>query len=170
MQSEVEIIWSPAFVADISGNFQSFLWCGKYTYFVFINRGKFDFTTVNRTVAELIALANKEPTMDVIETQETRLKLNGFVAGQEYSVLVTATTSVGHASFNRIAATVIMSEKSPVMLPGYTRTVILEEPPFTDDNPEWGAVFNRDATTVTFSGAYPAEINDLQKDDLSVFS
>ena len=152
MESEVTISWSPPFVADTTGTFQPIMWCGGYTYFVFINKGPFNFTAVNRTVAELIELADQLETMDVIKTQERSLTLDGYVAGEEYTVLVTATTSVGHTSFNRAAATVIMSMRNPNVYPNYTRTVILEEPPFTDENPEWAADIDREASTMTFSG------------------
>jgi len=162
-KSQVIISWSPAFVTDTrEGEEEKLIWCGSYTYHAIIVKGSFDFGAVGLTGEELIQFAQEREDMDVVETTDLELILDGYEEGSFYSVLVLAQTSVGHYSFNRFAAEVQMSTIDPIVNENYTRMVILDEP----EEGVWAADINTDENTVTFTGGYPKEVDEIQKDDL----
>lgn len=162
-KSQVTISWSPAFVTDTrEGEEEKLIWCGSYTYHAIIVKGSFDFEALGMTGEEIIQFAQGREDMDVVETTDLELTLDGFEEGSFYSVLVLAQTSVGHYSFNRFAAEVQMSTIDPIVSENYTRMVILDEP----EEGVWAADINNDDNTVTFTGGYPKEVDEIQKDDL----
>ena len=55
-RGQVNITWSPAIT--YSTELQKFLWCGNFTYDVFVAQGGFDFLGANISGPNLIALAN----------------------------------------------------------------------------------------------------------------
>jgi hypothetical protein len=55
-RGRANITWSPAIT--YSAELQKFLWCGNFTYDVFVAQGGFDFLDANISGPNLIALAN----------------------------------------------------------------------------------------------------------------
>lgn len=109
-------------------------------------------------------MANNNSGITVYTTQKLGVYVTDFVAGATYTVLILARTDLGHQSFNRNSALVEMAVADPLLKPGYTRTIALSDP--VNAGGTWGAEFDRDESTVTFTGSFPDDIEDIKKDDL----
>lgn len=117
---EINVTWTPAFAFAIEDD-EDFLWCGQYTYDVFVAEGDFDFSAENSTIPELISLADEEDFLEHFETAALNMQIPDLEPGATYSVLVTAKTPLGLHSYNRAHALVEVATVSPILKDGFTR-------------------------------------------------
>jgi hypothetical protein len=163
LRGNVNITWSPA--VTYSTELENFLWCGNFTYDVFVARGGFDFLAANISGPDLIALA--KPTGSNIvrfETKGLQMSVTSLEPGITYSFLVTARTAAGHYSFNRNEASLNVSTTDPIVKSTFTRLVILPEPSDT-----FQVNCSKSQLTVTFAGTFPREVTELRDLDFVYF-
>jgi hypothetical protein len=162
MRGQVNITWSPGFVAVMED--VSLIWCGEFTYDVFVVEGDFDFSAANVTGPELIELADKDGTVNRYETSNLTLVVSNLQPGSNYSFLVMAKTETGHYSDNRDGATIEISSFDVKVKSDFTRLVNIPE-----STSLFQVVNNMTDTTVSFSGELPIEVLTLQSMDFIFF-
>jgi hypothetical protein len=155
----LDLQWSPAFVYEITDDeaLDRFVDKGSYTYTVVVapeNEVTFDTELSN---SEIIAQANANSAMKVVETQERSASVNGLVANQRYSVLVIARAAGGYESSNRVPGTVAISEFDPI--PAISNLLVMPEPDvaFTIEFLNELAIQDEISIDVEVTGNYPAE-------------
>lgn len=159
--SNVNITWSPAFATKKDDN--SLIWCGKYTYYIFTSKDEDEevfFARVNdKTVPELIDLANADPNDDFFldETTELSFEWTRFTPGINYTILVTAATDQGLYSINREPARLEVSTSVPQVKSSFTKVVVL--PGENDSGMEIESL--QDDTVLLFYGELPPEIDEI---------
>jgi len=152
----VNITWSPAFVYEAST--EELIWCGDYTYHVFIGHGELDDNIYKGL--EIDDLINGQK-WDHYETKDTNMILTDYATDTNYQILVTASTESGHSSYNRIPAEMEMSHEDPVQKADYNGWSNLPHPKEGEFDVDT-RVDDKGRHKVTFFGPkIPQEVRDI---------
>lgn len=162
MEGQVNITWSPGFVAANGG--EDLIWCGEFSYDVFLGPDTFDYYASNLTGPELISLADFSAVINRYETTNLTLLVEDLLPGYTYSFLVMAKTATGHFSDNRDGSTMEISTSDFKVKANFTRVVNIPEASefFQVSN-------NKETFTVVFAGELPSEVLSLQPLDFLYF-
>ena len=162
MAGQVNITWPPGFVVEIDDT--NFIWCGEFTYNVFVAEGEYDFSAANVTGPKLIELADADTSISRYETSSLTLVVSNLQVGANYSFLVMAKTETGHFSDNREGTSIEISTLDVKVKSDFTRLVNIPES--TD---VYQVLNNKIDFIVSFTGELPTEVLSLQSLDFIYF-
>jgi len=160
----INITWAPAFIGTEEGN-SPLIWCGEYTYHIFTSESEDEETflarVANRTVPELIEMANADPNDDFFLDTTTNLFFDWdfFLPGVNYTILVTANIDeLGLYSENREPARLEVALVDPKIKDNFSKVVAVpseEQSGFTTE------VLDSGATILFFGDNLPEELDEI---------
>jgi hypothetical protein len=132
---------------------------------VFVVKGEFNFSSSDLTYGQLLDfVSDPRNNANRLETSSRDLLLVNLEPGTTYSILVTARTTLGHNSANRVGALVKIATRDAKLSAGFTRMILVPKPTTTFDI---RSTTSGGTKNFEFSGDLPDEVVGLKRFDFA---